>query len=107
MKQIAIVLRNIFLLAIGLLAGCASTYNEMDKWMGHKESEIVLLWGTPSSTYDNQDGSKMLTWKKYNFNQDKTCTKSFTVNDEGTITAHSDMDCSMPISINFGNSQNN
>ena len=103
MKQQWILLRSIFLLAFGLLAGCASTYNEMDKWMGHKVSEIVSLWGAPSSTYETQDGMKMLNWKKYNFNQDKTCTKSFTINDKGIIIAHSDLDCGMPISINFGN----
>ena len=106
MKQQWILLQSIFLLVIGLLAGCASTYNEMDKWMGHKVSEIVSVWGAASSTYDNQDGTKMLTWKKYNFDHDKTCTKSFTINEQGIIIAHSDLDCSMPISFNFGNNQN-
>jgi hypothetical protein len=88
------------------LAGCASTYNEMEKWMGHQDTEIISLWGTPSSTYVTQDESKILTWKNYNFNRDKNCTKSFTADKKGIIIAHSDLDCSMPISINFGNNQN-
>ena len=101
--------QTLFLLAIASLAGCASTYNEMDKWMGHNETEIVSLWGDPYSTRETQDGMRILTWKKYNFNQDKTCTKSFTVDKYGKITGHSDLDCSLPISVNFGtdNGQSN
>jgi hypothetical protein len=50
---------------------------------------------------------RILTWKKYNFNQDKTCTKSFTVDKAGKIIAHADLDCSLPISINFGDDNDN
>ena|ERR1035437_2526656 len=108
MKQISIKpLQCVCLVAIVSMVGCASTYNEMEKWVGHKDSEIVSLWGSPSSTHDTQDGTKILTWKKYNFNQDKTCTKSFTIDKDGIITAHADLDCSLPLSINFGNSENN
>jgi hypothetical protein len=108
MKQFyANTLLPIYLVAIIFLAGCASTYNEMEKWVGHKEAEIVSLWGAPSSTLEAEDGVKILTWKKYNFNQNKTCTKSFTIDKNEIITAHSDLDCSLPISFNFGGDQIN
>lgn len=74
--------------------------------MGHKDTEIISLWGDPSSTYATQDESRILTWKNYNFNQEKNCTKSFTVDKKGIIIAHSDLDCSLPISFNFGSDQN-
>jgi hypothetical protein len=100
-------LLSLFLVAFVPLVGCASTYNEMDKWMGHKDSEIISLWGAPSSVHETDDGKKILTWKKYNFNQDKTCTRSFTTDKYGVITAHSDLDCSLQFSMNFGNDQPN
>jgi hypothetical protein len=100
-------LHKMFFATVFVLVGCASTYNEMEKWIGHKDTEIISLWGTPSSTYATQDETKILTWKNYNFNQDKTCTKSFTVDKKGIIIAHSDLDCSLPISLNFGSNQNN
>jgi|GEM_PF-6052692 hypothetical protein len=100
-------IQTVYLLAIASLAGCASTYNEMGQWMGHQDSEVVSLWGVPFSTQETQDGMRILTWKKYNFNQDKTCTKSFTVDKAGKIIAHADLDCSLPISINFGDDNDN
>ncbi len=99
-------LKTVYFATIVSLVGCASTYNEMEKWVGHKDSEIISLWGAPSSTHDTQDGMKIITWKKYNFNQDKTCTKSFTIDEKGIITSHSDLDCSLPLSINFGDNPN-
>jgi len=100
-------IQTIYLVAFVSVAGCASTYNEMEKWVGHKDVEVISLWGAPSSRLETEDGVKILTWKKYNFNQEKTCTKSFTVDKNGIITAHSDLDCSLPISLNFGSDQIN
>ncbi len=106
MTRCSKLLKSIFFAVVLTLTGCASTYNEMEKWMGQKDTEIISLWGTPSSTRVTEDESKVLTWKNYNFNRDRTCTKSFTVDKKGIIVAHSDLDCSLPISFNFGNSQN-
>jgi len=34
----------------------------MQSWVGEPTPELVSRWGAPTRTYDNRDGSRILTW---------------------------------------------
>jgi len=37
---------------------------EPDSWIGALDREIVLEWGAPDATYQMQDGTRILTWRR-------------------------------------------
>ena len=54
------------LIAVALVAGCATTSNYEDllkTWVGRSEDELVQTWGPPSSVYQAA-GAKYLTYTK-------------------------------------------
>lgn len=36
---------------------------ERDKWIGKNSDDLVIAWGTPSETYNRNDGGKHYTYK--------------------------------------------
>lgn len=65
----------------GLVGGRAQTINDvMASWVGSHLSETVARWGAPYSTFENRDGSRIITWK------DGGCAKNFKVDLEDVLT---------------------
>lgn len=89
----------ILLSFIFILSGCANVSDDglryqttndiMQSWVGHNESELIGSWGAPEKSFQNRDGSRVLTWKNYR-ETDTTygyCTQTFLANKEGIIQA--------------------
>jgi len=58
-----------------------STINDaMSSWIGSGLDEVVASWGAPYSTFENRDGSRIVTWKEWD------CTKNFKVDAQDVLT---------------------
>lgn len=58
-----------------------STINDaMFSWIGSGLDELVSSWGAPYSTFENRDGSRIITWKDWD------CTKNFKVDAQDVLT---------------------
>jgi hypothetical protein len=54
-----------------------TTLNDvMASWIGSNLREVVGKWGPPQGTFDNRDGSRILSWKEQGPNWG-VCTKTF------------------------------
>ena len=101
--------------AFGLPAGiavaaaalaCASTspvdsgptyQDEVSRWTGEKEAELVTSWGMPQRTHVLADGGRIIEYKSTG--QDETsCTTRFTLDKSGKIVSswYNGVDCSVP-----------
>lgn len=58
-----------------------TTNDVMQSWVGAKASDLVASWGAPASTYDNEDGTRILTWK----DDWEGCSKSFLTKADGVV----------------------
>jgi len=54
--------------------------DNMASWVGSSLDEIVADWGAPSSTFENRDGSRIVTWKNWD------CTQNFKVDAQDVLT---------------------
>ena len=95
------VLRAGTIVAALMLAGCQGspmgnlingernyTLNDaMQSWVGSSESELVSSWGVPNGSYQNKDGTIVLTWQQYWETQLSYgyCKKIFLVDPQGVI----------------------
>jgi len=58
----------------------ARTINDsMESWIGSDLRKIVSKWGAPQSTFDNRDGSRIVSW-----NTDG-CTQSFQADEKDVL----------------------
>ncbi|WP_461538862.1 hypothetical protein [Spongorhabdus nitratireducens] len=78
-----------FLLIILLfsLAGCVSTSSVMKSWQGRSITDLIALWGAPTSHSPIKNGQHIYTWSTswgsaYLMH---TCRQSFVTNSEGDI----------------------
>lgn len=53
-----------FVIAAGLLAGCASARinSRMQSWVGKPESDLVARWGQPQAVLDDRHGGRVLVY---------------------------------------------
>ncbi|WP_233671452.1 hypothetical protein [Luteimonas cellulosilyticus] len=54
--------------------------DNMASWVGSRLDEIVADWGAPYSTFENRDGSRIVTWKNWD------CTQNFKVDAQDVLT---------------------
>jgi hypothetical protein len=47
-----------------LLSGCLAgrMNNQMNSWMGHNYSELIMSWGPPAQVYDDGQGGRILIY---------------------------------------------
>lgn len=90
----------ILLSLIFTLSGCGTTdfdkndrfqttNDVMQSWVGYNESQLIGSWGAPENTFQNRDGSRVMTWKHYR-ETDTTygyCTQTFLSDKNGIIQA--------------------
>jgi hypothetical protein len=57
---------RVFPLLVGtlLLNGCLAgrINNQMNSWMGHNYSELIMSWGPPQRVYDDGQGGRILIY---------------------------------------------
>lgn len=67
-----------------------NTVNDtMAGWVGAPASELVATWGAPSSSYDNRDGTRLLTWQR----EESDCRQSFLVDQQDVVSKWNYKDC--------------
>jgi hypothetical protein len=59
MKQIFLILVSVF-----LLAGCYSTQNTMDSWIGSSKKDLIMKWGPPDRTASDGGEGEILIFAK-------------------------------------------
>jgi hypothetical protein len=48
------------------LSGCATPINnQMQSWIGHPQSELILSWGPPARTTSDGNGGSILIYGQY------------------------------------------
>ena len=57
----------------------------MQSWVGSPLSELVARWGAPDSTFENRDGSRIITWKESDWIHGE-CSKNFEVDAQDVLT---------------------
>lgn len=55
--------RTFLLLLILPFIGCTTPNMIMKSWVGHRENELYLKWGTPSKTIDNGSNGKIALYE--------------------------------------------
>lgn len=75
-----------------LVQGRPETVNDIQQsWVGDALSQLVASWGAPTSTFENRDGTRILTWKDDDWAGN--CTQSFEVNDSDVVTRWNNHGC--------------
>ena len=84
------------LLAVAILAGCASRRAIMKSWMGYHIDKATASWGAPESRISRNDGGFTYTWTTFSSNQYgvQQCRQSFVTDSEGVIVSWSYSGCS-------------
>lgn len=72
-----------------LLAGCTSTSDIMQTWIGSPESKLVSNWGAPDRSLKTDDGKEILTWNGRNGYGGIICQKTFVISKAGYIESYS------------------
>ncbi len=74
-----------------LRPGRAETVNDVQQsWVGDDLSALVSSWGAPTSTFENRDGTRILTWRGGDWDD---CTQSFEVDANDVITRWNNRGC--------------
>mgnify|MGYP000845529473 CR=1 FL=1 len=63
-----------------------STLNDsMQSWIGANLPEVVAKWGAPAATFENRDGTRIVSWKEGDslFGE---CTKTFEADAQDVLT---------------------
>jgi hypothetical protein len=91
-----------FLVSVIAISGCATTNKNMSSFLGHRITEVVQIWGAPSSTFSEDYSAKTYTWEfpKGNAVKEQTCRKSFTTNLNGEIVSYSFIHCAKLDALN-------
>ena len=117
MGKFGAVVALLFFAAVVFTAGCgpsqetlrAEIDSGMKSWVGKSETQLVARWGAPNRSYKTMDGSRELTytytrtstssgygwydyWGRLHYSHpvkhQKTVTRSFTVDPDGTVMAY-------------------
>jgi len=75
-------------------AGCVSTANPAQQWVGRPATELLSVWGQPDIAVSLDDGRRILTWISYEEPGDiLPCRRSFTVSPDGIVEKFSASAC--------------
>ena len=92
--------------AVGIAAAlaCASTppdsgptyQDEVSRWQGEKEAELVTSWGMPQKTHVLADGGRIIEYRSEG--EEEKCTTRFTLDSKGRIVSswYSGVGCTVP-----------
>ncbi|SRR6266581_1639184 len=81
--------RGLALLIIVLSAiGCATINKNMESWVDHHYSELVMSWGPPQQVYDDGQGGRILV---YTLNRQFTTPGQSTTTTTGHATIYDNM----------------
>lgn len=77
----------------GLLSSTRpGTINDIQQsWVGSDLSKLVGGWGAPTSTFENRDGTRILSWKDSGWS---SCTQTFEVDAQDVVTRWNNSNCS-------------
>jgi hypothetical protein len=91
---------------IAAVLGCASppppeqgpSYQEqMSRWQGETEADLVTTWGMPQKTHVLADGGRIIEYRQAG-EEETSCTTRFTLDPSGKIVRwwYSGVNCSAP-----------
>ena len=89
---------------IAAILGCASlppsgpSYREqLSRWEGQSEADLVTTWGMPQETHVLADGGRILEYR-YSGEDESSCTTRFTLDRSGKIVRwwYAGVGCSAP-----------
>jgi hypothetical protein len=98
-------------LALGTLAGAAAlacstppvdsgpTYqDEVSRWTGEREADLVTSWGMPQKTHVLADGGRIIEYRSQGEKTEDTCTTRFTLDRSGKVVRswYNGISCTVP-----------
>ena len=71
--------------------------DEVSRWTGEKEAELVTSWGMPQRTHVLADGGRIIEYRTAG-EDEGSCTTRFTLDKSGMIvsTWYNGVDCTVP-----------
>lgn len=100
--------RRIVAVAAGIAAtlACASTLppsgpsypEQLSRWEGGNEADLVSSWGMPQKTHVLADGGRVIEYRRSGGEDEGACTTRFTLDPSGTIVRwwYAGVSCSTP-----------
>ncbi|BFU90867.1 MAG: hypothetical protein NTAFB01_20540 [Nitrospira sp.] len=94
-ESIMVTFRTTVLLAVVLMAGCASMDTAMSSWVSRSIDDMTATWGAPESKMNRADGGATYTWTTFSSNQYGVhqCRQSVVTDPSGTIISWSYSGC--------------